>query len=190
MVFFFLSLLPPSSIPKIPWVCEYFSFSLLFSHSGLQVYPAHLQEQELSVTKGCQSSHVKEETWFGASFSASLITKHLWAREFKRLCLHHLWIFLPAVALISLPAQPGTIPQHPKLKKKKKILLSPMKAVWMVKTGCWEKTAPGAESLTLLELVRVISLDIASYLFSVCHWAFLLLFFCFKKNNSQGKIQS
>lgn len=118
--FFFLSLLPPSSIPKIPWVCEYFSFSLLFSHSGLQVYPAHLQEQELSVTKGCQSSHVKEETWFGASFSASLITKHLWAREFKRLCLHHLWIFLPAVALISLPAQPGTIPQHPKLKKKKK----------------------------------------------------------------------
>lgn len=59
--FFLLSLFPPSSISRIPWVCEYFSFSLQFPHSGLQVYPAHLQEQELSVTKGCQSSHVKEE---------------------------------------------------------------------------------------------------------------------------------
>lgn len=47
----------------------------------------------------------------------------------------------------------------------------------MEKAGRWEKTAPGPESLTLLELVRVTSLDIASYLFSVSHCG--VLFACF-----------
>lgn len=62
-----------------------------------------------------------------------------------------------------------------------------MKAVRMEKAGCWEKTAPGAESLTVLELVSVTSLDIASYLFSVCHWVLLLGFFGLRNKKKKAK---